>query len=123
MKLVTDNGQLEETEGEPTNEQLANFLIVIAPRIVGAENLHLDRDMLMRLLEKPAYRAAALSKHRKFVEEQHALIEKMERGMLRCAHIRDNGKKCPNFQEPGSWFCGLHRHLYEIDEEEVTEEG
>lgn len=104
----------ETPANEPTNEQLANFLTVYSARLVGENNFELNPDMIKRLLESnPMYRASALRHHREFVEAQKALHEKMMRGKLRCAHIRKNGKKCVNWNEAGSYFCGLHKKLYE----------
>lgn len=113
-RLISQGGEVvaeqkEQEYEEPTNEQLANFLIVIAPRIVGAENLLLDKDMLTRLLENPMYRTAALRKHKAFVEEAARQFTKMARGQLQCEYIRTNDRRCPNFNEPGSFFCGLHK--------------
>lgn len=94
---------------EPTNKQLANFLTVCAPQIVGEHSFFPNPVILEKLLEKPLYREAALRRHRRFVDEMNLLMEKMERGQLQCEHIRANGKKCPNFNEPGIFYCGLHR--------------
>lgn len=94
---------------EPTNKQLANFLTVYAERIVGEHNFSLNPIMLEGMLENPLYREAALRHHRRFVDETAILTKKMERGQLQCEHIRSNGKKCPNWNEPGSFYCGLHK--------------
>lgn len=113
----------DEEYKEPTNEQLANFMMVYSSRIVGEHNLDLNPAVLERLIEtNPMYRAAALRHHRRFVEEMKELHDKMMRGKLRCAHIRANDKKCVNFNQPGSFFCGLHKELYEEDLTTVTKE-
>lgn len=107
---------VDEEYEEPTNAQLANFLVIYAPRIVGEHSFDLNPTMLEELLDRhPMYRISALKHHRKFIEAQKELWDKMERGKLRCAHIRDNGKKCPNWNEPGSFFCGLHKEEHEGD--------
>lgn len=107
---------------EPTNEQLANFLTVYSARLVGEHNFDLNPDILKRMLDSnPMYRASALKHHRMFVKEMKALHDKMERGKLRCAHIRPNDKQCVNFNQPGSFFCELHRKEYEDEGTAVTE--
>lgn len=101
---------------EPTNKQLASFLVVYAPQILpGAESLALSPPVLEVLLsENPTFREAGLRHHRAFQEQIFEHTEKMEKGELRCEHIRPNGKKCPNHNEPGSLYCGLHKFEEEI---------
>jgi hypothetical protein len=97
---------------EPTNEQLARFLVVYAPQIMpGAASLQLSAPHLELLMtNNPEFRAGALRHHRRFQDEIFELQEKIERGgELQCQHIRPNGKMCPNRNEAGSMFCGLHR--------------
>lgn len=98
---------------EPTNEQLANFLIVYIPSQMGLD-LHPSASMVQFILESdPEVRERALAYHRKFREQIKELDLKMKAGELPCAHIRSNGKPCPNRNQPGSYYCGLH-----IDDEE-----
>lgn len=100
----------DEEYEEPTNEQLANFLMVYAPKIVGMQEFALSPDILKELMDRdPRYRAGALRHHKAFVKEIADNRVKRERGQLRCEHIRENGKRCPNWNEPGSFFCGLHQ--------------
>lgn len=106
---------------EPTTEQLAQFMVVIAPRLIGEHDLQLDAGMIERLIESDfRYMSTAKRHHRRFYEEGKELHKKMLRGKLRCLHIRDNGKRCPNFNEPGSYACGLHKEIYEADAEEAA---
>lgn len=100
----------EEEYTEPTNEQLASFLVVVAksdPRMAGLE---LSPPVLESLLsQNPKYREAALRKHRRFEEQLHELSEKIEAGELQCDHTLRSGKQCPNRNEPGIAYCGLHK--------------
>lgn len=96
---------------EPDNTQLANFMVVYASKIVdlGGMNLDLNPAIIERLLESnPIYRMAGLRHHRRFYDEQNALWKKMQRGQVQCAHIRANDRRCPNWNQPGSFYCGLH---------------
>lgn len=94
---------------EPTNEQLARFLVVYAGHIPGAEGLQLSPPVLESLMsQNPKFREGALRHHRQFQDQIHELTKKMEAGELTCEHIRPNGKRCPNFNEPRSFYCGLH---------------
>ena len=98
---------------EPTTEQLARFLIVYIPSQAGLD-LHPSQPVIEYLLEtKPDMREAALVHHRKFYAQINELHTKMMAGDLLCEFIRPNGKKCPNHNEPGSYYCGLHRDLEE----------
>lgn len=97
---------------EPTNEQLANFLSVTAPQIVGLEHLDLHPEpyILEMFLERnPQFREVALRHHRQFQEQVFEMTEKMEKGELPCQHICLNGKPCPNYNQPGTMYCGLHQ--------------
>lgn len=95
---------------EPTNEQLANFLVIFAHTVPGAEDLELNASVLESILShNEKYRQTALRNHRQFQRQAIETAEKMARGELPCAHIRPNGKNCPNFNEPGSLYCGLHK--------------
>lgn len=93
---------------EPTNEQLARFLIIYIPAQSGL-NLHPSPTILEHLLEsKPDFRKAALGHHRAFQDQINVIDERMKAGDLPCAYIRANGKPCPNRNQPGSYYCGLH---------------
>lgn len=94
---------------EPTNEQLARFLVVYVPAQTGLD-LHPSASILERLLEtKPDFRKAALGHHRAF-QDQIAMVDaRMKAGDLPCAYIRANGKPCPNHNQSGSYYCGLHQ--------------
>jgi hypothetical protein len=95
---------------EPTNEQLAKFLVIYAKTVTGAENLDLKAPVLETIMNHDEkYRQAALKTHRRFQQDIDEMLGKMERGELRCEHIRPNGKHCPNSNEPGSFYCGLHK--------------
>lgn len=98
---------------EPTNEQLAKFLVVYIPSSYGLD-LHPDVGVVEWLLgQKPELREHALRHHRQFCAQINELDQKMKAGQLPCAFIRPNGKQCPNYNQPGSYYCGLH-----IDQEE-----
>lgn len=100
---------------EPTNEQLAKFLAIYAEHIPAWQALRLSDTpvspaILEKLLEsRPEFREAGLRHHRKFQEDiiKHAVA--MSNGELQCEHIRENGRRCPNHNEPGSVYCGLHK--------------
>ena len=95
---------------EPNNEQLAHFLSIAGPQITGI-NLRPDPYVLEQLLDKhPEFRENALKHHRHFQEKAWKLADKMEKGELQCEYIRPNGKRCPNYNEPGSMYCGLHQN-------------
>lgn len=101
---------------EPTNEQLAKFLIVYAKHIFpGAEKLELSPPILESLLSSnPTFREAGLRHHRMFQDHIFEMTEKMEKGELQCEYVRPNGKRCPNYNEPGSMYCGLHKSEEEL---------
>lgn len=95
---------------EPTNEQLANFLMVYARQIPEAADLDLSAPVLESLMsQNPKFRAGALRHHREFQQRINELGAKMEAGELQCEYIRPNGKQCPNHNQEGSPFCGLHQ--------------
>lgn len=95
---------------EPTNEQLAKFLVVYAQNIPGWDQLELNVYMIERMLDNtPEYREGALRHHNRFQQEILEHAEKMYAGQLPCEHIRPNGKNCPNFNAPGTLYCGLHQ--------------
>jgi len=97
------------TDG-PTNEQLANFLVVDAKNDPRTAGLDLQPWALIHLMEtNPLFKAAALKKHAAFQEQINRVHEKMLQGKLQCAHIRPNGKHCVNWNEAGSYYCGLHK--------------
>lgn len=101
---------MAEEYTEPTNEQLAKFLVIYAKQIRGAEDLELSAPVLESIMNhNEEYRQAALKTHRQFQDQIIEHTKQMEAGMLRCEHIRPNGKKCPNANEPGSYYCGLHK--------------
>lgn len=100
----------DDEYAEPTNAQLANFLVLAAksdPRMVG---MHLSPPILESLLSmNPKYKEAALNKHRRFQDQINELARMMEEGKLQCEHILKSGKRCPNYNEPGRMYCGLHK--------------
>jgi hypothetical protein len=95
---------------EPNNEQLANFLSVYGKTMMG-EHFEVDPYLLESMMERrPELREVGLRHHRRFQEQIHEHTEKMMKGgELQCEHIRPNGKKCPNRNEAGSLYCGLHK--------------
>lgn len=94
---------------EPTNEQLARFLTVYVPSQMGLD-LHPSPSILEQLLDRDLnFRKTALGHHRRFQAQINELNRKMKAGELPCAHIRTNGKPCPNRNQPGSYYCGLHQ--------------
>lgn len=104
----------EKEYTEPTNEQLASFLVVVAqndPRLAG---LNLSPPILESLLsQNPTYREAALRRHRQFQDQLKELSRMIDAGELQCEHILRSGKQCPNHNEPGLPYCGLHKEKYE----------
>lgn len=97
---------------EPSNEQLAKFIVVYLAHIPGLAALPLTPDayILERQFELSSHlREAALVHHRRFQDQIFELTEKMNTGELQCEHIRPNGKRCPNYNEPGHMYCGLHK--------------
>jgi hypothetical protein len=94
---------------EPSNKQLANFLVVYAKQIPGFQDVQLNPVMIDIQLKVPEFRKVALRHYQKFQQQITELHELMEAGDLQCDHIRTNGKKCPNRNTPGSYYCGLHQ--------------
>lgn len=100
---------MSEEYTEPTNEQLANFLVIYAEMIPGMQNLNLSPPILESLLsQNPQFREGALRHHRRFQGKADELHEKMIAGKLQCSQSLKSGKRCPNNNEPGSYYCGLH---------------
>lgn len=101
----------DEEYAEPTNKQLANFLVVHAKRVPELAALQLNSATLEKLMDmNPGYRAGALRHHRRFQDELNELKHKIQAGELQCEHILQSGKQCPNRNEPGRMYCGLHGH-------------
>lgn len=99
----------EQEYTEPTNEQLANFMTLHARNVPGAEHLQVSPAILEFIFERdPHHRALALRKHREFQESVKELSAKILSGELQCEHILLSGKQCPNYNQPGHSFCGLH---------------
>jgi hypothetical protein len=99
---------MSETNTEPTNRQLANFLVVYAKQIPLFDGLALNIGILERQLEFGVYREAALKHHRQFQKQVDKMFEAVKAGQHQCEHIRPNGKRCPNFNVPDDIYCGLH---------------
>jgi hypothetical protein len=112
----------DEEYKEPDNEQLAQFMVIYAPRLVGEQHdFQLNPIIIERLIsQKPEFRAAALRHHKQFYDEAKDLFKKLERGQLRCLFVRENGKRCVNFNVPGSFYCGIESHNAEVDEEPIV---
>jgi hypothetical protein len=95
---------------EPNNKQLARFLVVYASIVPEMAHLNLSAPILEHLLDSdPSYREGALKRHREFQDQVHEVSKKVADGTLGCAFIRPNGKPCPNANEPGTYYCGLHQ--------------
>lgn len=104
---------------EPTNEQLANFLMAQARSDPRMRGMRLSPPIIESLLSlRPDYREAALLKHRRFQEQINELSKALLAGQLQCDHILQSGKQCPNRNQPGHHQCGLHK-----SEEEDTYEA
>lgn len=101
---------IDEEYTEPTNEQLANFLAVQARSDPRMEGLLISPPILETLISmNPRYKEAALRQHRRFQEQIRELSRKIDAGELQCEHILRSGKQCPNRNEPGIPWCGLHK--------------
>jgi hypothetical protein len=105
---------------EPSNKQLANFLVVYAENLPAFQRIRLatggslnPAHLEMLLESNPEFREAGLRHHRQFVEQIDEITRKMAAGELPCEYIRPNGKRCPNYNEPGSMYCGLHKESNE----------
>lgn len=95
---------------EPTNEQLANFMTVYARRNPRFQHLDINPTVLKQIFDtQPEHRKVALRNHRAAQEQINALAAKVQQGLLQCEHTLLNGKQCPNYNVPGTHFCGLHQ--------------
>lgn len=98
---------------EPTDEQLVHFLAVYLPSKVGLDPgsvpVMFPTLLERRIAKDPDFRQRGIEQHRQFQEEMNRHHEAMLRGELQCDHIRPNGKQCVNHNEPGSYYCGLHK--------------
>lgn len=95
---------------EPTNEQLASFISIYARNFPGGHFLDVSPAILEWIFERnPQHREAALNVHRSFQEQINELSKKLLAGELQCEHTLLSGKQCPNYNMPGSHFCGLHQ--------------
>jgi hypothetical protein len=111
---------VDEEYIEPTNTQLASFVKVYAQSIPEFRGVVLHESMLEGMMDRhPEFREAALRHHRGFQNQIHELTRKMQAGELQCEHILLSGKRCPNRNEPGRMYCGLHK---EEDEGEPSRE-
>lgn len=100
----------DEAYKEPTNKQLASFLVVYAKHIPAFSGLVLIEPMLELQMDRhPEFRVAALRRHREFQEQMHEASKKLDAGELQCEYILKSGKQCPNRNEPGNMYCGLHK--------------
>lgn len=97
-------------ETEPSNKVLANFLVVYAQQIPQFQGLVLSSWEIERQLEIPEFRKIALKYHKAFQQQIDDLHAKCVAGELQCDYIRPNGKKCPNRNTPGTYYCGLHQN-------------
>lgn len=101
---------MSDSYTEPTNEQLANFMSVYASRIPALGNLAISPAVLEHIFNtREDYRQVALKHHRTFQGKINVLSTKITQGLLQCEHILLRGKQCPNYNQPGSPFCGLHQ--------------
>jgi N utilization substance protein A len=41
---------------------------------------------------------------------------------VRCAYVGENGVQCRNFARPGSEYCGMHEHIAEYGDAEVSDD-
>jgi hypothetical protein len=100
----------EQEYTEPTNAQLASFLSVYARNFPGGHWLNVSPSILEWMFERnPNHRITALKFHREFQEKINELSAKILEGEMQCEHIRPNNKRCPNHNQPGSHYCGLHQ--------------
>lgn len=101
---------MAEEYTEPTNEQLASFLAVYARQFPAFSNLAISPAILEHIFEtQPDYRELALRKHREFQAQIVEMTELLRKGMLQCEHILRSGKRCPNFNVPGTFYCTFHQ--------------
>lgn len=100
----------DEEYTEPTNEQLANFLVVYAKSDPRTAGLNLSPPIIESLLsQNPKYKEAALLRHRQFQEQIKEFSRLLDAGEVQCEHTLLSGKRCPNRNEPGIPYCGLHK--------------
>lgn len=105
---------MTDETSEPTNKQLASFLVIYARHIpeLGAifGEMALNQDILERQMDlHPEFRETALQHHRGFQEQIEKGTRLMMAGKLQCEGRTKKGKRCPNRNEPGSFYCGLHK--------------
>lgn len=110
---------------EPTNEQLARFLVVSAKSDPRTQGLNLSPPILESLLsQNPKYREVALKKHRQFQDDVHEWARKIKAGEMRCDHVLQSGKQCPNRNKPGIVYCGLHEDdVSHIEEAQMMDDA
>lgn len=106
----------EEEYVEPSNEQLAKFLIAYSKQIPETAGLQLHEPVLRDLMNRnPVFRAGALRHHRRFQEQIKEWERIIKAGEAQCEHTLQSGKQCPNRNEPGIPYCGLHKEEHEGD--------
>lgn len=102
---------------EPTNEQLAAFMTVYARRTPAFSHLAISPAILEHIFEtRQEYREVALTHHRRFQDNINQLQARIQQGLLQCEHILLSERQCPNYNVPGSHFCGLHQADEEASE-------
>lgn len=95
---------------EPTNEQLASFMTVYALRHPAFARLAVNPSILEHIFDtQPKYREVALRHHLAFQVQINRLAAKIQQGLLQCEHILLSEKQCPNYNVPGTHYCGLHQ--------------
>lgn len=95
---------------EPSNEQLAAFMTTLARSNPAFQHLRVSPAILEFIFEKqPEQREMALRKHREFQDSLNQHTDQMMAGELQCAYFLRSGKPCPNFNLPGTQYCGLHQ--------------
>lgn len=110
-RMIGEQLAKNEQYVEPDNEALAEFLVMYAPRISGAEKLtNINSTGLVELLNtNPVARIAALRHHKRFWQEMRLRFRKLEEGKLQCAFLLPSGKQCRNWNMPGSFQCPDHQ--------------
>jgi hypothetical protein len=107
---------MNEFANEPTNAQLARFIVIYGNTHPLLANLDVNPYFLERIFETDENaRQRCLKIHRDFQTKADELGHKIARGEMQCEHIRANGKRCPNYNEPGRLFCGLHQESEDAD--------
>lgn len=86
-------------------------MVIYAKRTQGVPAvLDVSPTILELIFEKsPEHREWALGYHRRLQAQAKILAEKVLAGELQCEHIRQNGKQCLNRNQPGYFYCGLHK--------------